>query len=112
MCLSGRVGRGERVYDAFMKQVFEKASSIVFKLVLGVRVERVQELPRELVRVKEQKIEEESVDFLLWVTEGTKDRVLYHVEFQSSNDPWMHQRLIHYNFLIEKKYMACSPSKW
>ena len=103
--LSSHVGRGEPVYDALMKQLFEKASVKLFSLLLGVHAFEIQELPRELTSVKEKKVERDSVDFLVWVkSKGKAEKTLFHVEFQSTNDSWIHQRLIRYSALLEKKY--------
>ena len=91
-------------YDVFMKELMEGFSREVLEALLGVHVESLEPLGRELPRVT---VSNRRVDFLAWVKYKvgfSEKKSLFHVEFQSSNDSKMLQRMLRYGVDIWEKH--------
>src|SRR5713226_3007184 len=81
------------LYDTILKTLFQSSGLLLLELLTDAPI-------REWINVEIPKTQMNKLDLVAWLADGR----LYHLEFQSGNDPNMDWRMLEYYFLLWKRY--------
>ena len=96
MAKRGKPPKGAKTYDLSLKGLFKDPPVNLLKLILGVEIDpkKVKFFDAKLPKLVEREAD------LLMEYEGQ----IYHIEFQSTDDPKMVLRMLYYHYLILEKH--------
>ncbi len=84
--------------------MFRQVGRVFLKAMLQIEATQVEVLPLEI-----QTIEERAVDFLARISTPEKKEFVVHLEFQVTNHPQMHLRMLHYLVHIKSEISETIP---
>ncbi|MBO9660053.1 MAG: hypothetical protein J7527_14630, partial [Chitinophagaceae bacterium] len=90
----------EKRYDKIIRATFELPSNAFLNIFFPGEDIKATPLPGTVT----QHIKEQEVDTLLKVHIDGKEEFLFHLEYQSSNDPDIARRMASYDFMLHLKY--------
>ncbi|MCG2613676.1 hypothetical protein LZZ85_05265 [Terrimonas sp. NA20] len=90
----------EKRYDKIIRATFELPSNAFLSIFFPGEDVRTTPLPGTVT----QHIKEQEVDTLLRVQINGKEEFIFHLEYQSSNDPDIARRMASYDFMLHLKY--------
>jgi hypothetical protein len=90
----------EKKYDKIIRATFELPSNAFLNIFFPGEEVKTTPLPGTIT----QHIKEQEVDTLLKVQINGKEEFIFHLEYQSSNDPDMARRMASYDFMLHLKY--------
>ena len=93
-----------KTYDPLLKRMFRQVGKVFLKAILQIDATDVETLPSEIPT-----IEDRSVDFLARVTTTDNKELIVHLEFQVTNHPRMHLRMLNYLVHIKSEISETVP---
>ena len=93
-----------KTYDPLLKRIFRQVGKVFLKALLQIEAAQVEVLPFEIPI-----IEDRSVDFLARVTTTDNKELIVHLEFQVTNHPRMHLRMLNYLVHIKSEISETVP---
>ncbi len=90
-------------FDSEIKEIFESSAKTIAKILLGIDIIKIKTLPTE--------VQEKLIADFVGEIETPQGKFLLHIEFQSSNDDFMPQRMLNYAISLYRKYLKKHPQK-